>query len=144
MSVPRKSAENTRDCARPVACLCPTALERNAPHVVPKWHIDDRKSCACYPPGMDDKLDRKRAALVGPRGSAVDYTAASPTEVREMLIPIARRIASRSVLRSVVRSVGGAALAGLGWKLGSDAYEVAKKRVKESREQREQQEETPT
>jgi len=58
-----------------------------------------------------------------------------------MWIPVERKIVSKSVLGAVVRSVGGAALAGLGWKLGGDAYEVAKKRVKESRRPKVEEEE---
>jgi len=57
-----------------------------------------------------------------------------------MWVPVARKIAARTVIGRIVRGVAGAALAGLGWKLGADAYEVAKKRVKESRQAREQEE----
>lgn len=39
------------------------------------------------------------------------------------------RVAAREVAWNAVRALAAAALAGLGWRLGSDAYEVAKKRL---------------
>lgn len=39
----------------------------------------------------------------------------------------------------IVKTLAGAIVAGVGWKLGSDAYETIKKRVKEYSESKEQE-----
>jgi len=39
------------------------------------------------------------------------------------------RAAARRAAWSVLRALGAAALAGLGWRLGTEAYDAAKKRV---------------
>ena len=47
-----------------------------------------------------------------------------------MFRPILRQLCGRHLLRGVLRGVGGAVLAGIGWKIGTEIFEAAKKKNK--------------
>lgn len=51
-----------------------------------------------------------------------------------MIGPLARILIRSPLLRTVVGGLGGAVLAGLGWKLGADMYEGFKRRLKRTPE----------
>ncbi len=43
---------------------------------------------------------------------------------------LARAVRTRTLLVGAIRGIGGAALAGIGWRLGADAYDAAKRRFR--------------